>query len=235
MIPWDPTITLRKFSIDLDANHKIAKRWKITILETDVMDHFVEQIYKNNAFDEKVMMVWENKRAAIFKTWERCKAYFLKEADDKVAYNKSTAKQMGYHSAAHVEEAKEMEDNVNLVLDAMQKSAEEINAVVATNAGLEATIKGLERTVSEQSKQISKLIGMNKNLVKALAAAGKEVQEKDKVDKAKAEEQKRTGGATNRLCPYCKKKHWGAGKRCVARKCNAHLQPNNWKGEEVDE
>jgi hypothetical protein len=58
---------------------------------------------------------------------------------------------------------------------------------------------------------------MNENLVKALAAAGKEVQEKDKADKAKAEEQKKTGGATR------------------ARKCNAHLRPDNWKGEEVDE
>jgi hypothetical protein len=232
-IPWDGTSTLRKFSIDLDANRKTAKRWKITILETDVMDHFVEQIYKSNAFDEKVMMAWENKRA-IFKTWEHCKAYFLKEADDKSAYNKSTAKQMGYHSAANVEDAEDMEDNVNIVLEAMQKSAEEINAVVATNTGLEATIKGLERTISEQSKQISKLIGMNENLVKALATAGKEVQDKDKADKAKAEAEKKTGGAT-RLCPYCKKKHWGAGKRCVARKCNAHLRPDNWKGEEVDE
>jgi hypothetical protein len=76
------------------------------------------------------MTDWENKRP-IFKTWDHCKAYFLKEAENINQYNKSTAKQSGYGSAGNVEdeEATEMEENVNLVLEAMQKNAEEINAV----------------------------------------------------------------------------------------------------------
>jgi hypothetical protein len=112
----------------------------------------------------------------------------------------------------------EMEENVNLVLEAMQKNAEEINVFIATNAEFENTIKGLERTNSEQAKQIIKLLEMNNNLVKSLTAMGKEVADKNK---AKAEEvvdpnKDRSGGAA-RLCQYCKKKHWGAGKRCIAR------------------
>lgn len=236
-IPWDSTITLRKYANTLDTNRKTAKRWKISVIEQDVMDHFVAQIYQSNTFDIKIMTDWENKRP-IFKTWDHCKAYFLKEAENIKQYNKSTAKQSGYGSAGNVEdeEATEMEENVNLVLEAMQKNAEEINAVVATNAGFENTIKGLERTISEQAKQISKLLEMNNNLVKSLTAMGKEVADKNK---AKAEEvvdpkKDRNGGAA-RLCQYCKKKHWGAGKRCIARKINAHLRPDNWKGEEVDE
>jgi hypothetical protein len=152
---------------------------------------------------------------------------------------------MGFHSAANVTEIEDAtEESVNAVVDAISKTAEEMNLVATTNAGLEATVK-------EQSKQISKLITMNKNLVamnenlvKALAAAGKEASDKDKVtDAAKAvveqalkEAARKTGGGKEKKpCKYCKKKHKASYKYFLARKCNAHLHPDGWTGKEVDE
>jgi hypothetical protein len=231
-VPWDTAQTLRSYANTLDRNWKTNKRWKIAILEPDVTDHFVDQIYKHGVFEMKVMSEWEKKRS-ILKNWATCKKYFLEAADEIKNFNKSTAKRSGYHSAASMEEtedATEMEDNVNLVLDAMQKSAEEINAVVTTNASMEATIK-------EQTKQISRLLEMNNNLVKALVAAGKQVADKDKA----TDEDKKTSGKRNskgrklKMCDFCKTEHWGAGKGCLARKCNKHLRPDNWSGAEIDE
>jgi hypothetical protein len=153
----------------------------------------------------KVISEWEKKQS-LLKNWAACKKYFLEAADKIKNFNKSTAKRSGYHSAASMEEemedATEMEDNVNLVLDAMQKSAEEINAVVATNASMEATIK-------EQTKQISRLLEMNNNLVKARVAEGKQVADKDKA----TEEDKKTSGKRNskgrklKMCDFCKTEH----------------------------
>jgi cysteinyl-tRNA synthetase len=196
------------------------------------MDHFVDQVYKHGVFEMKVMSECEKKRS-ILKNWMACKKYFLEAADEIKNFNKSTAKRVGYHSVASMEEetedATEMEENVNLVLEAMQKSAEEINAVLATNSSLEATIK-------EQTKQISRLLEMNNNLVKALVAAGKQIPDKDKA----TEEDKKTSGRRNpkgrklKMCEFCKTEHWGAGKGCLARKCNKHLRPDNWSGAEID-
>ena len=117
------------------------------------------------------------------------------------------------------------DESVNVVLEAMQANTEQMNAVAASNAGLEQTIK-------EQSKQITALIKMNENLVKALLAAGVKVPEEDK---AKEEKKKTTTVREWRMCSYCKEKHKGAGKGCLRRKVNAHLRPKNWTGEDIDE
>ena len=208
------------------------------------MQHVVKQIYKNNVFDTKVMTDWENKRP-VFKVWSHCKKYFIKESDNIKNFNKVTAKQMGYHSAANVTDVTdENEESVNAVVDAFSKTAEEMNLVATTNAGLEATVK-------EQSKQISKLITMNENLVtmnenlvKALTVAGKEASEKDKasdaakaaVEQALKDAARKTGGGKEKKpCKFCKKKHRASDKYCLARKCNAHLRPDGWTGKEVDE
>jgi hypothetical protein len=50
---WDPTIMLRKYANTLDTNRKTAKRWKISVIEQDIMDHFVAQIYQSNTFTSK--------------------------------------------------------------------------------------------------------------------------------------------------------------------------------------
>jgi hypothetical protein len=98
--------------------------------------------------------------------------------------------------------------------------------VATTNAGLEATLK-------EQSKQISKLIKMNHNLLKIVAASGNVAQEKDKA--TNEGDKTGTGNKTKKACKYCKKHHKGAWKFCLACKCNAHSRPEGWKGTEVDE
>lgn len=243
--PWDPTAeTLRSFINRMEEGVKGCQRWKLEVPEADLMQHLVKQIYKNNVFEIKVMTDWENKRP-VFKNWTYCKSYFIKESDNISNYSKVTAKQMGFHSAANVTEIEDAtEESVNAVVDAISKTAEEMNLVATTNAGLEATVK-------EQSKQISKLIimnenlvAMNENLVKALAAAGKEASDKDKatdaakaaVEQAMKEAARKTGGGKEKKpCKYCKKKHKASDKYCLARKCNAHLRPEGWTGKEVDE
>jgi hypothetical protein len=142
----------------------------------------VQQIYHADPFKEEMMTEWET-RPAVNKTWERCTQYFLQAADKLRIHQKATAKQSGYHSAANVQEkaekaekvaqeeaerAAEQEEQVNMVLEAFEKSGEQMNAVAATNAKLKATI-------AELTKRVSKLTEMNSNLVKALIAAGKEV------------------------------------------------------------
>jgi hypothetical protein len=213
----------------MEKGAKGCARWSITIPEADLsMQHLVMQIYAQNVFESKVMTDWENKRQ-ILKKWSYCKEYFLKEAANIKNFNKATAKQSGYHSAANVTEMASdegIEEGVNAVVEAISRTAEEMNMVATTNAGLEAALK-------EQSKQISRLIEMNQNLLKIIAASGNVAQEKDK---ATGEEDKAsTGNKTKKACKYCKKHHKGAWKFCLARKCNAHLRPDGWKGTEVDE
>ena len=170
-------------------------------------------------------------------TAQRSRLLPQEAADNVSQWNQATAKQAGFHSAANVEEAEEdpteVEENVNLVLDAMEKSAEQINAVAMANAGFEQTIKGLEATITAQSKQITKLLEMNQSLVGMLAAAGLKPADKDKAD---AEEEKKNngGGHRYRMCRYCEERHRGAGKGCMARNVNAHLRPSNYKGKTVD-
>ena len=91
----------------------------------------------------------------------------------------------------------------------------------------------MEQTIKEKSKQITTLLKMNENLVKALMMAqGVKVADKDKSeDKIK----KPTKMKEWRMCQFCKEKHKGAGKGCLRRKCNVHLRLDSWKGEEVDE
>ena len=159
--PWDNTTTLRSYANQIDQSVQSCQRWKILIIPQDVIDHFVGQIYDNKTFEQKIMMDWESKKAAI-KTWSYCKTYFLKHAADLKNYDKSTgggARKAGYHSARNVEEIEEnesaeMEENVNIVLDAMERNSEQMNQVAATNVKLEATIE-------EMSKQITRLLEMN--------------------------------------------------------------------------
>ena len=239
-LPWDTTTDQRVLN---------CKRWEIIIVPQDVIDHFVGQIYDNKVFEKEVLITWEKKKTAI-KTWRYCKKYFIDHATELRNYDKTTAKDLGYHSAGNMVETQgtviqqsdssDMEENVNAVLDAMERSAEEMNLVAATNSKLESTI-------SEQMKLISRLMEMNENLVKQLAAAGQQAAKKNKVaedekkaheeaaKKRKAEQQeKRTRRSDNRDCEYCGLSHRGAGKACHARKLNAHLRPDNWNGTEVD-
>jgi hypothetical protein len=113
----------------------------------------------------------------------------------------------------------------------MQASTEQMNAVALTNTKNEATITKL-------AEQISRLNEMNANLVKVIATLGGKAADKDNAAEV---EKKNTGGKRRRtqqrelkLCEYCKEKHPGAGKYCLARKCNAHLRGGDWKGKEVD-
>jgi hypothetical protein len=133
------------------------------------------------------------------------------------------------------EEDDDEAEQVNIVLEAMERSGEQMNTVAATNAKLEATI-------AEMTKQISKLTEMNSNLVKALIAVGGKVADKNNADKVAEQDKENNankrprGNQGNRKeCSYCKKTHPNAGKFCLARKCNTHLRPNNWKGTEIDE
>eukprot|EP00956_Cyclotella_meneghiniana_P037653 scaffold142364_cov93-Cyclotella_meneghiniana.AAC.2 len=225
---WDVSSTsIRAYANAIDAAWKTNERWNNTILEQDIVDHFVGEMYKSSLFDEKVMAMWEKRKDEVRK-WDSAKKFFFSKADDEKTYKKSTAKNAGLGSMANVEEeptADAMDESVNAVLEAMQANTEQMNAVAVTNAGLEQTVK-------EQSKQITARIKMNENLVKALTAAGVKVAEEDKV---KEEKKKTTTAREWRMCSFCKEKHKGAGKGCLRRKVNAHLRPKNWTGEEIDE
>jgi hypothetical protein len=67
----------------------------------------------------------------------------------------------------------------------------------------------MEATIKEQTKQISRLLEMNNNLVKARVAEGKQVADKDKA----TEEDKKTSGKRNskgrklKMCDFCKTEH----------------------------
>ena len=225
---WDVSSTsIRAYANAIDAAWKTNERWNNTILEQDIVDHFVGEMYKSSLFDEKVMAMWEKRKDEVRK-WDSAKKFFFAKADDEKTYKKSTAKNAGFGSMANVEEepaTDATDESVNMVLEAMQANTEQMHAVAATNAGLEQTVK-------EQSKQISALIKMNENLVKALTAAGVKVAEEDK---AKEEKKKPTTAREWRMCSFCKEKHKGAGKGCLRRKVNAHLRPKNWSGEDIDE
>ena len=114
-------------------------------------------MYKSGLFDEKVMSTWEKRRDEVRK-WESAKKFFFTKAEDDKTFKKLTTR-----NAANVEEDfnTDTEESVSVILKAMQANTEQINAVATTNAGL-------ERTIKEQSKQISTLLGVNENLVKAL-------------------------------------------------------------------
>lgn len=227
-IKWDPSHeSLRAFINRVEKGARGCKRWNIGILEPDLVQHLVKQAYQSSIFEMKIMSDWEGKRT-VLKTWKRAKEYFVAEADKMKNHSKATAKQSGYHSAANVQEEEQIEDGVNAVVEAMTKTAEEMNMVATANAGYEATIK-------EMAGQISKLIEMNTNLVKVIEANGKAAADKDKAA-SDSGTGKSGGNGNKRACKYCNKRHKGADKFCLARKCNAHLREGtNWKGTEVDE
>lgn len=62
-IKWESgTETLPMFFNCLTNNWKTCKRWNVTILEEDIDNHAVRQIYKANRFEMKVMNDWERKK-----------------------------------------------------------------------------------------------------------------------------------------------------------------------------
>jgi hypothetical protein len=142
-LKWDGTTSLRSFINDMENGMKDASFWGVQVQPADAVDHLVEQIYANDPFESKVMTDWET-RPTNKKTWERCIQYFLVEADKTKIHKKATAKQAGYHSANNVQEeaddAAEQDEQVNMVLEAMESGREQMNAVAATNTKLEATI-----------------------------------------------------------------------------------------------
>lgn len=110
-ITWDAGVeTLRSFLNRMEKGARGCKRWNIVIVEGDMVQHLVKQVYQSARFEAKVMTEWENKRT-VLKTWTRAKEYFLKEADNIKNFSKATAKQeAGYHSAANVEESITMDE-----------------------------------------------------------------------------------------------------------------------------
>jgi transcription initiation factor IIF auxiliary subunit len=230
---WDNTTTLRSYVNQMDLAIKEAAYRNVQGLPQDCMDHLlVSQIYANNPFETKVMTGWETRKVDL-KTWDRCKIYFIKEAKKLKIHKKATAKQSCYYSAANVkeEEASETEENVNLVLKAMQASTEQMNAVALANTKNEATIAKL-------GDQIGKLNEMNANLVQLVVKLEGKPSDKDNAAEVEKNgnggKQRKTQQRKLKLCEYCDEKHPGAGKYCLARKCNAHLCGSDWKGKEVD-
>jgi CO dehydrogenase/acetyl-CoA synthase beta subunit len=183
-LKWDGTTSLRSYIYDIKTGMKDASFWKVSILPQDIVDHLVQQIYEIDPFKEKVMTEWGTRPTAN-KIWERCVQYFLKAADKLKIHQKATAKQPGYHSAANVQEeeekaaeeeaqkAAEQEEHLNMVLEAMENSGEQMNAVVAT-----ATNAKMEATIAELTKQVAKLTDVNNCLVKALLAWRKSSRQK---------------------------------------------------------
>ena len=89
-------------------------------MEQDIVDHFVGEMYKLGLFDEMVMSTWE-KRCDEVRKWESAKKFFFAKADDDITFKKSTVRNAGYQSAAHVEEDvnTDTDKSVNVVLEAM--------------------------------------------------------------------------------------------------------------------
>ena len=227
-IEWEPaTQTLRALINKMEQGTKGCMRWKIVIPEMDLVQHLVEQIYKAGVFEQTIMIKWENKKQPL-KTWERCKDYFLKEYDSIRHFTKVTgAKQAGYHSAANATESNssDADDKVEQFLDSYTKHSEEMNMVATTNAGLQAVIE-------QQTKQMQTLMEMNANLMEMVKKGGGNPAGNDA---ANAAQEKEAPKKEKKKCPYCGKGHKISWKYCLARKCNAHLRPDNWKGKEVDE
>jgi hypothetical protein len=167
-LKWDGEVALRSFINDMTTGMKDALFWKVQVQPQDSVDHLVEQIYAIDPFEAKVMTEWETRPNAN-KSWERCVQYFLCKADKLKIHKKATAKQAGYHSANNVQEeaerAAEQEEQVNMVLETMEKSGKQMSAVATTNAKMVAII-------SKLAKQVAKLTAMNNNLVNALIAQG---------------------------------------------------------------
>jgi hypothetical protein len=79
---------------------------------------------------------------------------------------------------------------------------------------------------------------MNANLVQLVVKLGGKPSDKDNAAEVEKNgnggKQRKTQQRKLKLCEYCDEKHPGAGKYCLARKCNAHLCGSDWKGKEVD-
>jgi hypothetical protein len=120
-LKWDGEVTPQKLHQRHDHRHE-----RCLVLEA--VNHLVEQIYKIDPFEAKVMTEWETRLTAN-KSWERSVQYFLREADKLKIHKKATAKKASYHSAANVQEeaerAAEQEEQVNMVLEAMEKNGEQ--------------------------------------------------------------------------------------------------------------
>ena len=101
---WEvASTTIRAYANAIDAAWKTNERWNNVILEQDIVDHFVGEMYKSGLFDEKVMSMWEKRKDEVRK-WESAKKFFFSKADDEKTFKKSTAKNAGYGSAANVDD-----------------------------------------------------------------------------------------------------------------------------------
>ena len=73
--PWDYIIPLSAYETQLDKAMLRCEEMGVPQVDSDKIQTYVQSMYGSGIFEEKEMVVWENRLANI-KSWEQCKLYF---------------------------------------------------------------------------------------------------------------------------------------------------------------
>jgi hypothetical protein len=96
---WDFTTHITKFARELDKQQKLCREINVPAADATKIQHYVENMYASEMFDDKEMRAWENKPEAN-KTWDNAKLHFVELYKSKRKYSEEReARKGGFESA----------------------------------------------------------------------------------------------------------------------------------------
>ena len=231
--PWDQENHIATFIRRLDEEQKKLKKVGITLNESEKVQHFVEQMYEADLFDDKEMMEWE---ATTSKSWPQAKIYFTKKYKSKQQYNKMVkAKEFGNISnikeqkstwkqetdAAWTEYTDGLEDSVAEQREKMANMADKNDAMINLTKELTSELK-------EQRRQNKEVMEQNAKLIALMAKGGRTIEDQPPHrDRGGRPQDDLEARKERKPCAHCGGRH--KSDRCYTLDENKENIPSWWK------
>ncbi len=85
-VQWDLLSLITKFARELDKQQKLCRDIRVPAPDATKVQHYIENMYLSDMFDDKEMQAWEIKPSAD-KTWEATKTHFVSLYKSKEKFN----------------------------------------------------------------------------------------------------------------------------------------------------
>lgn len=197
--PWDVLggELLSQFTQDLETKRVELAFHGVNIIESDLVDHFIEQMYHSKAFTKSDMKAWEAKDDDDKDDWEVIKIYFEERMAATKKYHQNAGEEETYGRIANAAEEKmaDLGDDLREVILSITQQKEGNGK--ADNDKMEAMQKQLN-DLATMVKTMCMTLGANKENEGANTGAGDGAQQ----GKGKPWRSMRNMGAYCHSCGY---------------------------------
>jgi hypothetical protein len=99
-VQWNLTSHITQFAQELDRQQKLCRDIGVPAPDATKVQHYVENMYSSDMFDDKEMQAWELKPPAD-KTWDAAKLHFVTLYKSKEKLNAECEARTGGYESAH--------------------------------------------------------------------------------------------------------------------------------------